>query len=248
MASSILVFDDSRASRQFLCRVVRESYPGAESIVETGEAVVARQALGLGPNGAASGVSGALTTAYAAPQGSPVGLVVIEPGMSGGDGSRLLEELAHHAARKVVATIHGDDDHLRTALSLGVDGYLLKHDPQDIWIDALRRLDTGQPALSPAIARRLMQGFAVGGPDPMPEQGLCLSHGRIPPPANLAPLTPRESEVLTYLSKGFTIREISDLLGIRWFTVNDHIKSIYRKLDVSSRAEAAVLAAKQGLV
>jgi two-component system, NarL family, nitrate/nitrite response regulator NarL len=61
-------------------------------------------------------------------------------------------------------------------------------------------------------------------------------------------LTPRETEVLTYLSKGFTIKEIASLMGIKWFTVNDHIKSIYKKLNVSSRAEAAVLASKQGLV
>jgi two-component system, NarL family, nitrate/nitrite response regulator NarL len=54
--------------------------------------------------------------------------------------------------------------------------------------------------------------------------------------------------VLTYLSKGFTIKEIAGLMGIKWFTVNDHIKAIYRKLNVSSRAEAAVLASKQGLV
>ena len=61
-------------------------------------------------------------------------------------------------------------------------------------------------------------------------------------------LTPRESEVLTYLSKGFTIKEIANLMGIKWFTVNDHIQSIYKKVNVSSRAEAAVLASKQGLV
>jgi len=52
-------------------------------------------------------------------------------------------------------------------------------------------------------------------------------------------LTPRESEVLTYLSKGFTIKEIASLMGIKWFTVNDHIKSIYKKLNVSSAPEAA---------
>jgi two-component system, NarL family, nitrate/nitrite response regulator NarL len=73
-----------------------------------------------------------------------------------------------------------------------------------------------------------------------------------PIPIDRAPdherLTPRESEVLTYLSKGFTIKEIASLMGIKWFTVNDHIKSIYKKLNVSSRAEAAVLASKQGLV
>ena len=56
------------------------------------------------------------------------------------------------------------------------------------------------------------------------------------------------TEVLTFLSKGFTIKEIAGLMGIKWFTVNDHIKSIYKKLNVSSRAEAAVLATKQGLV
>ncbi|WP_309625724.1 LuxR C-terminal-related transcriptional regulator, partial [Methylibium sp.] len=61
-------------------------------------------------------------------------------------------------------------------------------------------------------------------------------------------LTPRETEVLTYLSKGFTIKEIAGLTAIKWFTVNDHIKAIYRKLNVSSRAEAAVQASKQGLV
>ena len=50
-------------------------------------------------------------------------------------------------------------------------------------------------------------------------------------------LTPRESEVLTYLSKGFTIKEIASLMGIKWFTVNDHIKTIFSKCDVTSRGE-----------
>ena len=70
----------------------------------------------------------------------------------------------------------------------------------------------------------------------------------IEPALDLPALTPREVEVLTFLSKGFTIKEIASLMGIKWFTVNDHIKSIYKKLNVSSRAEAAVLASKQGLV
>ena len=79
-----------------------------------------------------------------------------------------------------------------------------------------------------------------------------MPEAQVPAPFSSAPapvaapidherLTPRESEVLTYLSKGFTIKEIANLMGIKWFTVNDHIKSIYKKLNVSSRAEAAVL-------
>ncbi|MFZ4651167.1 MAG: response regulator transcription factor, partial [Rubrivivax sp.] len=117
-----------------------------------------------------------------------------------------------------------------------------------VWIDALKRLDHGQPALSPAVVRRLMQCFTTLGPGTSASDGDVAPPPLIPAPPHLGHLTPRETEVLTYLSKGFTIREISELLGIRWFTVNDHIKAIYRKLNVSSRAEAAVLATKHGLV
>lgn len=66
--------------------------------------------------------------------------------------------------------------------------------------------------------------------------------------SELPSLTPRETQVLTYLGKGFTIKEIAEYMGIKWFTVNDHIKVIYKKLNVSSRAEAAVLASKNGLI
>ena len=92
--------------------------------------------------------------------------------------------------------------------------------------------------LPTAIAVATKAGFQSSRPMPL-GRGAPLDHER---------LTPRESEVLTYLSKGFTIKEIANLMGIKWFTVNDHIKSIYKKLNVSSRAEAAVLACKQGLV
>jgi len=61
------------------------------------------------------------------------------------------------------------------------------------------------------------------------------------------PLTQRETEVLFYLSKGFTIRETAGLLGIAWFTVNQRRKSVYDKLGVDSAPEAAVMAVKMGL-
>ena len=238
MAARVLVLDDSRAARQFLCRVLRQGLPGGTEIAEAEGVGMARRLLGMD-----AGADG-----RAAPEAAGFALVVLEPATADGEGARLLADLASTAVRKIVATVHGDDEHLRAALKLGIDGYLLKQDPQDVWIDALRRLDNGQPALSPAVVRRLMQFFATLGPGTAASTGDAMAPTLIPAPAHLGHLTARESEVLTYLSKGFTIREISDLLGIRWFTVNDHIKAIYRKLDVSSRAEAAVLAAKRGLV
>jgi len=139
------------------------------------------------------------------------------------------------------------------------DGYLLKEDRFEVLVEELQKIVRGQPPLSPAIARRLLTHFRHGsaGGSASNSAAMPLASGfqssRPVPMGRGAPLdherlTPRESEVLTYLSKGFTIKEIANLMGIKWFTVNDHIKSIYKKLNVSSRAEAAVLASKQGLV
>lgn len=61
-------------------------------------------------------------------------------------------------------------------------------------------------------------------------------------------LTKRETDVLIYLSKGMTMREMGYLMKVSIYTVNDHIKCIYKKLDVESRPEAAVIACKAGLV
>jgi two-component system, NarL family, nitrate/nitrite response regulator NarL len=167
----------------------------------------------------------------------------------------LLAELARYPATKIVTTLYSDDDHLFPALQCGADGYLLKEDRFEVLVEELQKIVRGQPPLSPAIARRLLTHFRLGAagetsPAPLPS---AFQSSRPMPLGKGAPLdherlTPRESEVLTYLSKGFTIKEIASLMGIKWFTVNDHIKSIYKKLNVSSRAEAAVLASKQGLV
>ena len=100
----------------------------------------------------------------------------------------------------------------------------------------LSSVTTASHSLSWILTSKLMASVPLAAPVPPAKP---LDHER---------LTPRESEVLTYLSKGFTIKEIANLMGIKWFTVNDHIKSIYKKLNVSSRAEAVLAAAQRGLI
>ncbi|MDB5999423.1 MAG: response regulator, partial [Rhizobacter sp.] len=186
--------------------------------------------------------------------------ILVDLELPDGNGMELLAELAQYPATKIVTTLYSDDDHLFPALQCGADGYLLKEDRFEVLVEELQKIVQGKPPLSPAIARRLLTHFrhGSGAPTPAPDSGFAPLPGfksSRPVPLDksfAAPdyerLTPRESEVLTYLSKGFTIKEIASLMGIKWFTVNDHIKSIYKKLNVSSRAEAAVLASKQGLV
>ncbi len=251
MTVKVLIMEDNPVARGFLCRVVRESFSDAQQIIEAGDLESARQQIAIA--GGPSGLHGA----------DPFKLILVDLELPDGNGLELLAELVQYPATKIVTTLYSDDDHLFPALQRGADGYLLKEDRFEVLVEELQKIVRGQPPLSPAIARRLLTHFRGESSDAggaAPELGLRAANaaagaaagGTRPTPMAPAPtherLTPRETEVLTFLSKGFTIKEIASLMGIKWFTVNDHIKSIYKKLDVSSRAEAAVLASKQGLV
>ncbi|HEX2010241.1 MAG TPA: response regulator transcription factor [Roseateles sp.] len=251
MAVKVLIIEDNPVARSFLCRVVRESFSDAMEITEAGDLEGARRHVArFHPDHPEQGFK----------------LILVDLELPDGNGMEFLAELAGTPAVKVVTTLYSDDDHLFPALQCGADGYLLKEDRFEVLVEELQRIVRGQPPLSPAIARRLLSHFrpgSSGDSGPMSLSGglnsgfsplsssSTHSHSRgvvLDPPPEWERLTPRENEVLTYLSKGFTIKEIANLMGIKWFTVNDHIKSIYKKLNVSSRAEAAVLASKQGLV
>jgi two-component system, NarL family, nitrate/nitrite response regulator NarL len=246
MTVKVLILEDNPVARSFLCRVVRESFSDAHHITEAGDLESARRQISL--TGGRQGLHGV----------DPFKLILVDLELPDGNGMELLAELAHYPATKIVTTLYSDDDHLFPALQCGADGYLLKEDRFEVLVEELQKIVRGQPPLSPAIARRLLTHFRqVPASDaPSTDPGFLTTTGfghskPVPieaPPPETERLTPRESEVLTYLSKGFTIKEIASLMGIKWFTVNDHIKSIYKKLNVSSRAEAAVLASKQGLV
>ncbi len=249
MEIKVLIVEDNPVARGFLGRVVRESFSDEIAITEAGDLESARKHI--------TATQTAAPTQAAGPSRHPFKLILVDLELPDGNGMELLAELAGYPATKIVTTLYSDDDHLFPALQCGADGYLLKEDRFEVLVEELQKIVRGQPPLSPAIARRLLthfRGGATGGglePQSAPPSG--FSSSRPMPLGRGAPLdheklTPRETEVLTYLSKGFTIKEIASLTGIKWFTVNDHIKSIYKKLNVSSRAEAAVLASKQGLV
>ena len=243
MAVKVLILEDNPVARSFLCRVVRESFSDAITITEAGDLETARRHISL--TGGSQGLHGV----------DPFKLIMVDLELPDGSGMELLAELTHYPGTKIVTTLYSDDDHLFPALQCGADGYLLKEDRFEVLVEELQKIVRGQPPLSPAIARRLLTHFRPGGGDSLaPDSGFMATPFTTSRPVPIEKvldherLTPRESEVLTYLSKGFTIKEIASLMGIKWFTVNDHIKSIYKKLNVSSRAEAAVLASKQGLV
>lgn len=244
MSVKVLILEDNPVARSFLCKVVRESFSDALQIVEAADLESARREIQVHGMDPLNGVK----------------LMLVDLELPDGNGMDLLSELIGTPPLKVVTTLYSDDDHLFPALQCGADGYLLKEDRFEVLVEELQRIVRGQPPLSPAIARRLLGHFRPASSE-AGAGGLTSNFGGLgssaansrpvpldPTHGETTRLSPRENEVLTYLSKGFTIKEIANLMGIKWYTVNDHIKSIYKKLNVSSRAEAAVLASRQGLV
>ncbi len=169
----------------------------------------------------------------------PPPLVLIDLALPDGSGVSLIERLRGRSMC-VVATVFDDDAHLFPALHAGAQGYVLKDQGHETLAGMLRGIAAGQPPLSPSIARRLLRHFA---PPP--------SHD--PPAAPVAAaahdvLTPRENEVLRLIAKGMTRQDVARALAISTHTVAGYLKGIYRKLSVGSRAEAALEAARRGLV
>ncbi len=161
-------------------------------------------------------------------------LALVDIGLPDGSGIKLIDELNQANAKTacIVTSVFDDDQHLFSALRAGAKGYVLKDQSQDDLANMLQGIIGGQPPLSPAIARRLLDFFK---PEPLTQ-----------PAENK--LTPRELEVLTLISKGYTIAKVAEMLGITRNTAAGYVKIVYRKLNVNSRAEATLEATRLGIV
>jgi len=167
-----------------------------------------------------------------------IDVALIDLGLPDGSGVDVVAAIreAHPQAQSVVVTIHDDDDHLFPALQAGAFGYLLKEQARELIAEQLKRMSQGEPPLSPSIARRVISHFAAQTrPQERPQNIPHVS------------LTDRENEVLLRVAKGFTLPEIGVQLNLSRHTIADYVKQIYRKLNVSSRAEAALEAQRLGL-
>ena len=178
---------------------------------------------------------GTLAEALAWLAGHPVDVLLTDLGLPDGSGIDLIREIAanHSGLSPIVTTIYDDDQHLFEAIAAGAQGYLLKDQHEETMVRYLHRIDMGEPPLSPSVAQRIMAHFARRRPEPAVEP---------------IALTPREQEVLALIGKGLRTPEAARVLGLTPHTVAGYVKSIYRKLNVSSRAEAAVEAMRRGIV
>ncbi|MDZ4375148.1 MAG: response regulator transcription factor [Phenylobacterium sp.] len=215
-----LIVEDRADTRDWLAGLIAEAFPDM-AIALAGNLRDARR----------------LLEAHVADPPWRLELAIIDLGLPDGSGTDLVREIARDFpdTRPVVATIYDDDLHLFDSLAAGAQGYILKQDDPEQVAACLRRIDAGEPPLSPSIARRILQRFHA---PPEARPGLQ---------ADLAELSPRETEVLTLLARGLSGPEAARAIGLKPQTVAGYVKVIYQKLHVSSRAEAVLAAAQRGL-
>ncbi len=161
-------------------------------------------------------------------------VALIDIGLPDGSGIDLIAQLNRDQPQvlSVVTSVFDDDTHLFSALGAGASGYLLKDQSREDLTAMLCRIVEGQPPLSPAIARRLLGFF--GPRETVQEEETVL--------------TARERDVLALIAKGYTTAKVAELLNITRNTASGYVKLIYRKLNISSRAEAALEASRRGIV
>lgn len=171
-------------------------------------------------------------------------VLLIDLGLPDIEGVKVIAHAAQHCpgCDVLVVTMFADDEHVVASIEAGASGYLLKDASAEHITASIHLLRAGGAPISPGIARRVLERFrakASSSDTPRPEQQQELEP---------SPLTPRETELLRLVAKGFTFETIGQLLDISPHTVVAHVKKIYRKLAVHSRSEAVYEASQLGLL
>ena len=147
-------------------------------------------------------------------------VVLMDINMPEVDGIEGLKQIKlHHPEVKVLMqTAFDDSEKIFTSIINGASGYILKNDKPQRILQAIEEVTQGGAAMNPAIAQKVLDYFK--------------------PKEIQNPLSPKETEVLSFLAEGLSYKMVADKLGISYTTVNTHAKRIYEKLHISSLGEA----------
>lgn len=165
-------------------------------------------------------------------------IVLLDIEMPGPDPFEAVEDLRRQCpdARVVMLSAYVRDHYLDAAYAAGAWGYLCKSDPSDAVIDGIRRVAAGELAFSPQVLERAPGRDGRGGSP------------RIGEGSKLAQLTSRERQILRMIARGMSRTEIAEALSRSPMTVDNHRKSIMKKLGINDRVELARFAIAEGLV
>ena len=154
------------------------------------------------------------------------------PGINGIEAVKKVRQLDKNV-HIIMLTVFDDNRHVLDAICAGASGYLLKKHLSDHLSDAIHQVIAGEPPMSPGIARMIIASMHQSQTTPIP---------------NDYKLSTRETEILSHLSKGKSIKLMASELFISAETVRTHIRNIYEKLQVHTQTEAVSKAINEKLV
>jgi len=154
------------------------------------------------------------------------------PGIDGIETTRRLR-ISYPQTRVLILTVYAEESLLREAIQAGASGYIIKRAAEEELITAIQAISRGDIYIHPAITRFLLKEL---NPDTKPKNDA------------LHELTPREVEVMGYIIRGFTNRQIAEALYISTRTVEGHRASLFSKLGIKNRVELVEYAEKKGLM
>ncbi|MGZ3184121.1 MAG: response regulator [Telluria sp.] len=169
-------------------------------------------------------------------------VLLTDLGLPDGSGIDLIRNCAARwpDCQVMVISMFGDDRNVLAAIEAGAGGYILKDSEQIDVARAVRDLRNGGAPMSPLIARKVLDRALRRTPPAEPAPGGDARPSVV--------LTPRETDTLDLIARGYTYDEVAHLLAVSLSTVQTHIRGIYRKLCVNSRSEAVFEANKLGLL
>lgn len=165
------------------------------------------------------------------------------PGVNGVDAIPALRQAAP-AARIVMLTVSEDEADLAAALRAGACGYLLKTIEGDALVTAIHRVMRGASVVAEEMTDKLVAAYRGAA---LPPDSAAGTPPATVPVSAIEQLSPRERDILRGIARGASNKEIARELGIAETTVKIHVQHVLRKLDVSSRVQAAVAATSHGL-
>lgn len=222
----ILLVDDQELLRAGF-RIILGSQPGFEIVGE-----------------AADGAEAVQLAATLAPD--VICMDVQMPGMDGLEATRRIVADPQLQAAVLILTTFDRDDYLAEALRAGASGFLLKNSSPEDLVAAVRVVAGGEALLSPAVTRRVIEGFAMQSTSTQPPTA-------VPDPRTSSPgsdyeqLTEREREVLQLVAQGLSNQEIATELFVGEATVKSHVSKVLQKLVLRDRIQAVIYTYEHGL-
>ena len=207
------------------------------------------RALNAAPDMALAGKAINRAQGLALLKGEPADVLLVDLGLPDGSGIDVIKAATQlwPQCAIMVSTTFGDETHVMRSIEAGAAGYLLKDSDSVEIADEIRSLMAGGSPISPIIARQILRRFRVSSNETEGIRANPIAATQLHDDAP-ASLSPRESEVLNYITKGFTVDEIAKLMQVSRYTVLSFVRRIYSKLKVTSKAEAIYEARQQGLL